>query len=178
MTATSNGVETQPVLRGVWILNNLLGTPPSPPPPDVEPIEPDTRGVTSIRQLMDKHRQNPACNTCHRKIDPLGLALENFDHVGVWRDRYSKSLPIDATGQLPDGSDIAGVDDIKHYLMDRPAQFTRCLTEKMLVYALGRELSFVDRDDIDRISQSMPPQQYGLRELIQQIVASEAFQTK
>ncbi|HAY81558.1 MAG TPA: hypothetical protein DCY79_17280, partial [Planctomycetaceae bacterium] len=158
--------------------NNLLGTPPSPPPPDVEPIEPDTRGVTSIRQLMDKHRQNPACNTCHRKIDPLGLALENFDHVGVWRDRYSKSLPIDATGQLPDGSDIAGVDDIKHYLMDRPAQFTRCLTEKMLVYALGRELSFVDRDDIDRISQAMPPQQYGLRELIQQIVASEAFQTK
>ena len=178
LTATSNGVETQPVLRGVWILNNLLGTPPSPPPPDVEPIEPDTRGVTSIRQLMDKHRQNPACNTCHRKIDPLGLALENFDHVGVWRDRYSKSLPIDATGQLPDGSDIAGVDDIKHYLMDRPAQFTRCLTEKMLVYALGRELSFVDRDDIDRISQAMPPQQYGLRELIQQIVASEAFQTK
>ena len=74
--------------------------------------------------------------------------------------------------------DIAGVDDIKHYLMDRPAQFTRCLTEKMLVYALGRELSFVDRDDIDRISQAMPPQQYGLRELIQQIVASEAFQTK
>lgn len=178
LTATSNGVETQPVLRGVWILNNLLGTPPSPPPPDVDPIEPDTRGVTSIRQLMERHRQNTTCFTCHRKIDPLGLALENFDHVGAWRDRYSKTLPIDATGQLPDGSAITGAEGIKQYLLGRPDQFTRCLTEKLLIYALGRELSFIDRGDIDRISKTMPQHNYGLRELIQQIVASEAFQTK
>ena len=90
LTATSNGVETQPVLRGVWILENLLGTPPSPPPPDIEPIEPDTRGAT-IRELMVKHRENATCFECHRKIDPLGLSLETYDFLGRWRENYSKS---------------------------------------------------------------------------------------
>ena len=178
LTATSNGVETQPVVRGIWILKNLLGTPPNPPPPDVDPIEPDTRGVSTIRQLMEKHRNNPTCFECHRKIDPLGLSMENFDYVGVWRDRYSKSLAIDASGELPDGTAIAGPRGIKKYLLDRPDQFTQCLTEKLLIYALGRRLSFTDRDDIDRIVNSMPKHNYGLRELIRQIVESEAFRTK
>jgi hypothetical protein len=178
LTATSNGIETQPVVRGVWILENMLGTPPNPPPPDVEPIEPDTRGVSTIRQLMEKHRNNPTCFECHRKIDPLGLSMENFDYLGAWRDRYSKRLPIDASGELPDGKKISGANDIKQYLIDRPEQFTRCLTKKLLVYALGRRLSFADRGDIDRIVHSMSKNNYGLRELIQQIVASEAFRTK
>jgi hypothetical protein len=178
LTATSNGVESQPVVRGVWILENLLGTPPNPPPPDVEPIEPDTRGVSTIRQLMEKHRNNPTCFECHRKIDPLGLAMENFDHVGAWRGQYGKRLPVDPSGELPDGTSIAGPSGIKKFLLDRPEQFTRCLTEKLMIYALGRSLSFADRADIDRIVSTAPQYKYGLREIIQQIVASEAFQTK
>ena len=178
LTATSNGVETQPVARGIWVLENLLGTPPSPPPPDVEPIEPDTRGVATIRQLMEKHRNNPTCYECHRKIDPIGLSMENYDYVGVWRDRYSKRTPIDSSGKLPDGTTISGPGGIKGFLLERPEQFTRCLTEKLFVYALGRRLSFTDRGDIDRIVTAMPRHNYGFRDLVQQIVASEAFQTK
>lgn len=178
LTATSNGVESQPVVRGVWILENLLGTPPNPPPPDVEPIEPDTRGVSTIRQLMEKHRNNPTCFECHRKIDPLGLAMENFDHVGAWRSQYGKRLPVDPSGELPDGTNIAGAGGIKKFLLDRPEQFTRCLAEKLMIYALGRSLSFTDRGDIDRIVSTAPQYKYGLREIIQQIVASEAFQSK
>ncbi len=178
LTATSNGVETQPVVRGVWVMENLMGTPPTPPPPDVEPIEPDTRGVSTMRDLMEKHRNNPTCFECHRKIDPLGLAMEQFDHIGAWRDRYSKTLPIDATGEMPDGTVFEGADGIRKYLLDRPEQFTRCLTEKLLIYALGRRLSFTDRADIDRIVEEMPDHKNGLRELVQQIVACETFRTK
>jgi hypothetical protein len=178
LTATSNGVETQPVARGIWVLKNLLGTPPNPPPPDVDPIEPDTRGVATIRQLMEKHRNNPTCYECHRKIDPIGLSMENFDHIGAWRDRYSKKLPIDSSGELPDGTTIPGPGGIKTFLLDRPEQFTQCLTKKLFVYALGRRLSFADRDDIDQVVSTIPKHNYGFRELIQQVVASEAFRMK
>ncbi|HAH98129.1 MAG TPA: hypothetical protein DCO70_02265 [Verrucomicrobiales bacterium] len=178
LAATSNGVETQPVLRGVWILENLLGTPPNPPPPDIEPIEPDTRGVTTIRQQMDKHRSNSTCFECHRKIDPLGLSMEHYDFLGRWRDRYVKNLSIDASGKMPDGTVINGPAGIRNYLEQKPDQFTRCLTEKLFIYALGRRISFTDRDDIDRIVSVMPKYRYGLRELIQQIVASEPFHLK
>ena len=178
LTATSNGVETQPIVRGLWVLENLLGTPPNPPPPDIDPIEPDTRGVVTIRELMEKHRRNPTCYECHRKIDPIGLSMENYNQVGAWRDRYSEKLPIDSSGELPDGTLIRGPHGIKKYLLDRPDQFTRCLTEKLCVYALGRSLSFTDRDDIDRIVLTLPRESYGFRDLIQQIVSSEAFHTK
>jgi hypothetical protein len=166
------------VVRGVWILENLLGTPPSPPPPDVDPIEPDTRGVTTIRALMEKHRNNPTCFECHRKIDPLGLSMEHYDYIGMWRDRYTKRLAIDGSGKMPDGTAINGPKGIKQYLKARPDQFTRCLTEKLFIYALGRRISFTDRDDIDRIVAAMPGHNYGLRELIQQVVAGEPFRTK
>ena len=178
LTATSNGVETQPVLRGVWILENLLGTPPNPPPPDVDPIEPDTRGVSTIRELMEKHRNNPTCYECHRKMDPLGLAMENFDHVGAWRDRYGKKLPINAQGEMPDGAVFDGAEGIRAYLKARPDQFTHCLTEKMLTYALGRRLGFTDRDDLDRIVQVVSKGGYNLRELVHQVAASKVFHSK
>lgn len=178
LTATSNGVETQPVVRGIWVLNNLLGTPPNPPPPDIDPIEPDTRGVATIRQLMEKHRNNPTCYECHRKIDPIGLSLENYDYVGAWRDRYSNQLAIDSSGKLPDGTTIPGPAGIKTFLLGQPEQFTQCLTKKLFVYALGRRLSFTDRDDIDQIVSTMPKHNYGFRDLIQNIVASEVFHIK
>ena len=178
LTVTSNGVETQPVVRGVWIMENLLGTPPTPPPPDVEPIEPDTRGVSTMRELMEKHRNNPTCFECHRKIDPLGLAMENFDHIGAWRDRYAKKLPIDASGEMPDGTTFEGAEGIRDYLLNRPDQFAHCLTEKLMVYGLGRRLSFTDQDDIDQIVSTLKQQGGGLRDLVHLVIQSEPFQSK
>ena len=178
LTATSNGIETQPVVRGVWILENLLGTPPPPPPPDIEPIEPDTRGLNTMRELMEKHRDNPTCFECHRRIDPLGLAMENFDHVGVWRERYAKKSLIDPSGKMVDGTPIDGPDSIRNYLLKRTNQFTHCLSEKLFIYALGRRISFTDREDIDRIVLEVSEQGFGLQELIQKIVTSETFQSK
>ena len=178
LTATSNGVETQPIARGIWVLENLLGTPPNAPPPDIDPIEPDTRGVSTFRELMEKHRSHPTCYGCHRKIDPLGLALENYDNVGAWRTKYSSQRPIDPSGELPNGTPIAGPSGLKQFLLSQPEQFIRCLTEKLYIYALGRRLSFADRPSIDGIVSTMPHHNYGFHELIQQIVASEEFKTK
>ena len=178
LTLTSNGVETQPVVRGIWVLENLLGTPPSPPPPDVQPVEPDTRGVTTIRELMAKHRTIETCNECHRKIDPIGLAMENFDHLGRFRTRYAKNSPIDPTGEMPDGSKFDGPGGIRSYLLARPEQFTKCLTEKLMIYALGRRLAFTDRDDIDGVVAQSVASGYGFRDLVKFIVASRAFQSK
>ena len=104
--------------------------------------------------------------------------MEKYDHVGAWRDRYAKRLPIDGSGKMPDGTSIDGPAGIKQYLKARPGQFTRCLTEKLFIYALGRRLSFTDRDDVDRIVNLMPKLDYGLRELIMQVVASEPFRSK
>jgi len=178
LTLTSNGVETQPVVRGIWVLENLLGTPPSPPPPDVQPVEPDTRGVTTIRELMAKHRTIETCNECHRKIDPIGLAMENFDHLGRFRTRYGKNSPIDPAGEMPDGSKFDGLAGIRSYLLARPEQFTKCLTEKLMIYALGRRLAFTDRDDIDGVVAQSVASGYGFRDLVKFVVASQAFQSK
>lgn len=178
LTLTSNGVETQPVVRGVWMLENLFGTPPNPPPPDIEPLEPDTRGVTTIRELMVKHREDTTCNECHRKIDPLGLGLENYDHLGRWRDRYYKKAPIDASGTLHDGTEFSGPSGLKQYLLDRPEQFTHCLAEKLMIYALGRRISFTDRDDIDSIVNEVSASGYGLQDLVLAIIESEPFRAK
>ena len=178
LTSTSNGVETLPVTRGIWVLENLLGIHPNPPPPDIEPLEPDTRGVTTIREMMEKHRKIPTCYECHRKIDPFGLALENYDHLGTWRDSYSKGLSIDSSVQLSEGTTLKGPTGIKEYILARPEQFTRCLTEKLLVYALGRRLTVADRTDINHVVAELPKHDYGFRQLIHLIVASKAFNSK
>ena len=159
-------------------MENLLGVHPNPPPPDIEPLEPDTRGVTTIREMMEKHRKIATCYECHRKIDPFGLALENYDHLGSWRSIYSKGLSIDSSVQLSEGTILKGPTGIKEYILARPDQFTRCLTEKLLVYALGRRLSFTDRADIDRVVKQLPKHNYSLRQLIHFIVASRAFNSK
>ena len=131
-----------------------------------------------MRELMEKHRDNPTCFECHRRIDPLGLAMENFDHVGVWRERYAKKSLIDPSGKMVDGTPIDGPDSIRNYLLKRTNQFTHCLSEKLFIYALGRRISFTDREDIDRIVLEVSEQGFGLQELIQKIVASETFQSK
>ena len=152
MTATANGVDTSPVVRGVWVLENILGTPPAPPPPDVEPLPTDTRGAASIRERLDLHRKNEACSSCHVKIDPMGFAFENFDAVGRWRDKYRGDRnPIDASSVMANGQEISDIVEFKKMLKDRKYLVISCLTKKMLTYATGRHLEAVDRGEVDRI---------------------------
>lgn len=182
LTASANGIDTSPVIRGIWVLENILGTPPSPPPPDVEPLEPDIRGATTIRDQLDKHRKVETCYECHRKIDPLGFALENYDPIGGWRDYYprgSKTGPlIDNSGQLPNGTQFQNVNELKKVLSERIDQFTRCLTEKLLAYSMGRTLEFTDRPEVDAIVEDIQEQGLGMRDLVLRVVQSEAFLTK
>ena len=176
MTATANGVDTSPVIRGVWILDNVLGTPPSPPPPDVEPLPTDTREATTIRELLDLHRSNEACDSCHRKIDPMGFAFENFDVVGRWRDRYRGSNgPIDTVTTLSSGREIKDIVEFKSMLMERKELISRNLAKKMLTYATGRKLEAVDRGELDRITAELEKRDNRLRELVRLVVRSQIF---
>ena len=179
MTATANGVDTSPVIRGVWVLENILGTPPSPPPPDVEPLPTDTREATTIREQLALHRKNEACRSCHVKIDPMGFAFENFDVVGRWRDRYKRAKGnIDTSSTMANGEKIADIVEFKKMLMDRKHLIVRCLTKKMLTYATGRHLETVDRGEIDRITAELAKKEDRLRDLIHLVVQSEIFLSK
>jgi hypothetical protein len=175
LTASANGVDTSPVVRGIYILEKLLGYTPPPPPDDVPDIEPDIRGAKTIREQLAKHREIATCAECHRKIDPLGFALENFDAIGGWRDEYGKELPIDATGKLPNGDTFATVPEFRKHIIKREGQFTRSLTEKLLTYAAGRELVPSDRPAIDAVLREMKQDNKGLRDLIEAVVLSEVF---
>jgi hypothetical protein len=177
LTVTANGIDTSPVVRGVWLLENILGTPPAPPPPDVEPLDPDIRGAVTIRQQLEKHRSNASCNDCHRKIDPLGFALENFDPIGSWRETYGRT-PIDASGELPSGQAFDDIRGFKRILLERQDQFAAALTTKLLAYATGRRIEAADRSHVDQIVGRLAQSGYGLRDLIQLVVASEPFRSK
>jgi hypothetical protein len=178
LTVTANGIETSPVGRGVWLLENILGTPPTPPPADVEPLDPDVRGAKTIREQLDKHRTVPSCNECHRKIDPLGFALENFDPIGGWRDRYERNQPVDASGELPNGKSFENVEGLKSILLDQQDQFARALTEKLLAYAMGRTTGPADRPHIDRIVSDLQERGGGFRDLMILVALSEPFRSK
>jgi hypothetical protein len=178
LTVSANGVETSPVTRGVWLLENILGTPPSPPPDNVPPIDPDVRGAKSIRDILIKHRSNAACFECHRKIDPLGFALENFDPVGSWRTHYEKGQRIDPAGELPGGQSFKDVAGLKKILVQRKDQFAQMLTEKILGYACGRRIEPLDRPDVIRIVDELKKGDYGFRLLIEHVVLSESFRSR
>ena len=177
LTASANGVDTSPVVRGIYVLEKLLGYTPPPPPPDVPAIEPDIRGAVTIREQLIKHREIATCAECHRKIDPLGFALENFDAVGGWRDTYEAKKTIDAAGKLPGGDTFRTVSEFRKLLVARQDQFNRCLTEKLMTFALGRELEISDRPHIDAITARMKKPNAGLRDLVEAVVLSEAFRT-
>ena len=179
MTATANGVDTSPVVRGVWVLENILGTPPAPPPPDVEPLPVDTREATSIRERLDLHRKNEACFSCHAKIDPMGFAFENFDVVGRWRDKYKRAKePIDTSATMANGREVAGIVEFKEMLKERKTLVVSCLTKKMLTYATGRHLEPVDRGEVDRIVADLGKKDNRLRDLIHMVVQSDVFLSK
>ena len=176
LTASANGVDTSPVVRGIYVLEKLLGYTPPPPPPDVPAIEPDIRGAVSIREQLEKHRESATCAECHCKIDPLGFALENFDAVGGWRDEYEGKTQIDSAGKLPGGDSFETVSEFRKLLVDRQDQFKRCLTEKLMTYALGRELEIGDRPSVDKILSELDDKKGGLHDLVRLVILSKPFQ--
>ncbi|HEY3901474.1 MAG TPA: DUF1592 domain-containing protein [Chthoniobacter sp.] len=199
LKVTADGTRTSPVLRGKWVLDRILGEPPNPPPPDVPAIEPDIRGATTIREQLDKHRHTPACATCHTHIDPPGFALENYDPIGNWRTTYRVTertkagivdLPrntgrqvyygpaVEQGGETPEGKTFKDIDDYKKILLADKDQLARSLTEKMLIYATGGDIQFADREVVEQIVARIRPRNYGLRDLIHEIVVSRIFLDK
>jgi hypothetical protein len=176
LAVTSNPTRTSPVKRGRWILEQFLGAPPPPPPPNVPelPSKAEDVSTASLRKRMEVHRQNPACANCHAKMDPIGFALENYDAVGAFRTKDG-SFDIDASGEFADGSRFAGPGDLKSIILAKREDFVRCITEKMLTYALGRGIEYYDRPTIEKIVGAMPGQEYKIQSLIREIVLSEPF---
>jgi hypothetical protein len=174
--ATSNSDRTSPVLRGKWILENILGTHPPEPPPGVPPLKPSpSAGSQTMRQRMEEHRSNPACAGCHKMMDPIGFALENFDGTGKWRTKDA-GQKLDASGQLVDGSRIDGVVSMRDALVRYSPQFIRTFSEKLLTYALGRGVDYDDMPTVRAIVRQAGKDNYKLQTLILEIVKSPVFQ--
>lgn len=176
LTLTSNPNRTSPVKRGKWILENLLGAPPPEPPaniPDLDEARKQNPSAT-LRQQLEQHRQDPTCAVCHREMDAIGLALENFDGIGRWRDQY-RNGSIDPRGALPSGESFATSQQMLRILAKRKPDFSRCLTEKMLTYALGRGLQYYDQCAVDRIVKNLEDSEYRFLALVQGVVSSDPF---
>jgi hypothetical protein len=181
LLTTSYANRTAPVLRGAWILENLLGTPPAAPPPDVEafPENKDGEKARSVRAIMEQHRAKPSCNACHGVMDPLGFALENFDAVGEWRseDRYAGTA-IDASGQLVDGTAVRSPADLRQALMKRPNQLVQTMTERLMTYALGRTIEYYDMPAVRRIVRDAARDNYRFSSIVMSIVNSAPFRMR
>ena len=197
LKVSANGNTTSPVLRGAWVLDRILGTPPPPPPPGIPGVEPDIRGATTLRQMLEKHRTTESCNSCHAKIDPPGFALENYDVEGGWQTNY-RSLgkqfkspvgvkraqwrvgpPVDASGVTADGKPFAGLAEFKQkVLLAQPETFTLALARKLAAYGSGRAMGFSDRTELQRIAHETFTRGNGLRELLHGIIQSELFLNK
>ena len=190
LMATANGVDTQPILRGVWVLENILGTPTPDPPNSVPALTPDTRGTKNPKERLAAHMASESCAACHKSIDPLGFVLENFDPIGRWREHYPRyleqngktsrtdGLEIDSTGMLPDGQELADIQDLKRWLKRNPEPFVRCISEKLLAYATGRQMSYRERKIIADIVRSQAANEYRFRDLLLTLVQSDIFRTK
>lgn len=184
LKVTANGTLTSPVTRGVWLLDRILGRPVPPPPAGVPAVEPDIRGAVTIREQLARH-QTGSCASCHKKIDPLGFALENFDAVGGWREqypalnpdteRYERGPAIESQGQLPDGRKFTNIQELKDLLAAQPRDVAVCVTRKLFTYALGRAPEFADRQQVAEVVDRAKLHDLGLRTLLKELVASEAF---
>lgn len=202
LKVTANGTTTSPVVRGAWVLERITGKPANPPPPGIPAIEPDIRGATTVRQQLEQHRSVESCAACHSRIDPPGVALENFDVIGGWRDRYraldpktaditisflpnrevplkyTSGLPVDASDLLADGRRFKDIRQFKSILLSNPDQIARNVVEKLVVYATGAPISFADRVEVEEILERTHASQHGLRSLIHEIVQSEMFRSR
>ena len=181
LTVTSYAHRTSPVVRGKWLLENILGSPPPPPPPDVPALaENDDRGEPprSVRERLEAHRENPACAGCHRVMDPLGFALENFDAIGRWRTVTEAGTPVDAAGELVDGTPVDGPESLAAALLKRPDNFVTTVTEKLLTYGLGRGAEYYDAPAVRRIVREAKDDDYRWSAVIAGIVRSVPFQMR
>jgi hypothetical protein len=196
LKVTANGTTTSPIVRGAWVLDRILGTPPPRPPANVEAVEPDIRGATTIRHQLAKHRQVETCAACHVTIDPPGFALENFDVIGGWREnyrsigsgepvtvagrqmRYKNGPPVEAGDVLSDGRRFQNIDEFKQLLLSDKDQLARALAVKLLTYAIGVPPTRADRPKIEKIVQAVRARNYGFRSLVHEVVQSEVFQNK
>jgi hypothetical protein len=172
--------RTSPVLRGSYILENIAGTPPAPPPPNVAPFKENKEGEKpkTIREIMEEHRANPTCNACHGVMDPLGFALENFDTIAAYRtvDRFTRTK-IDTSGKLVDGTVVNGPSDLRNALLKRPEQFVQTLTEKLMTYALGRSLEYYDMPTVRKVVRDARRDDYRFSSIVMGIVTAPAFQS-
>ena len=199
LKVTANGTTTSPVLRGAWVMERILGQKIPPPPPNLPAVEPDIRGAVTIRQQLEKHRNLESCNTCHEKMDPPGFALENFDVMGGWRERYRSesggepakglaksgqkfafhyALPVDASGELPDGRKFRDIREFKQLLLDNEKQLARNLAKQLAIYATGAPIRFADREDIEQILARASSSHHGVRSLIHEVIQSDLFLNK
>jgi hypothetical protein len=178
LMATSYPNRTAPVLRGAWILESITGTPPASPPPDVEAFPETQEGEQpkTVRERLEMHRANPTCNGCHGVMDPLGFALENFDAIGAWRVKDREALAaIDSSGQLADGTVVNGPVDLREALLAEPSQFVQTLTEKLMIYALGRSVEYYDMPAVRRIVRDAKSDNYRFSAILAGIAQSEPF---
>lgn len=200
LKVSANGTSTSPVVRGAYVLDRILGTPPDPPPKNVPAIEPDIRGATTIREQLDKHRNQQACATCHAKLDPPGFALENFDVTGRWRTsyraipdsakdkvvnvpgtdirHYTQGRPVDPSFTMADGRPFKDVDEFKQLILAHPEQLARCVTEKLITHFTGAQMQFADREVVESIVQRASSSGYGLRTLVHEVIQSRVFTHK
>jgi len=181
LMVTSYPNRTAPVLRGAFILENITGTPPSPPPPDVEGFKENKEGekAKTIREIMEKHRANPSCNACHGVMDPLGFSLENFDAIGAWRSKdFDAGTAIDASGKLVDGTAVTGPADLRKALLKHPEQFAQTVTEKLMTYALGRTVEYYDMPTIRKIVRDAAKDNYRISSIVLGIAKSAPFQMR
>jgi hypothetical protein len=178
LTVSSYPTRTSPTIRGKYILNNILGTPPPPPPPDVPPLDASKVGSeVSLRRQLEEHRSNATCASCHSRMDVLGFGLENYNAIGRWRAMDGK-FPIDAGGTLPGGKTFTSPAEMKALLLDNLPDFARCVSEKMLVYALGRGLQPFDRPVVNQIDADWKADHYAFQDLIYGVVRSLPFQSR
>jgi hypothetical protein len=180
LMVTSYANRTTPVIRGAYIMENFQGVPPATPPPNVEAFPETPEGATvalTVRERLEVHRDNPSCAGCHDVMDPLGLALENFTAIGQWRDRDSDAgnIPIDASGQLADGTPLNGVNDLRESLVERPEQFVQTFTEKLMTYSLGRSVEHHDMPAVRSIVRSAADSNFSFSSIVMGIINSDQF---
>jgi hypothetical protein len=180
LTVTSYADRTSPVVRGKWLLENVLGAPPPAPPPNVPALPDNAAGGSpkSVRERMEQHRQNPACASCQAQMDPLGFALEHFDAIGQWRSISEAGTAIDASGTLPNGQKFDGSTELRALLLERESGFAATIVEKLLTYALGRGLDAADQPSVRRIVRDAAPGGYRWSALITGVVKSTPFRMR
>jgi hypothetical protein len=178
LALNSNATRTSPVKRGKFVLEEILNTPPPSPPPNVPPLDDGKQLTGTLRQIMEQHRDNPLCASCHQKMDPMGFAFENFDAIGAWREKDASGFAIDASGALPDGGTFNGAPGLKTVLDANKDLFLKCLSDKMLTYAIGRGLEYYDKRAVDQIAAALAKNNYRFTTLVLEIVKSDPFQMR